>query len=98
MIFRFLRNLTSGQAAEEAPKVARSEQYEGFTIEAAPQRDPAGWRVRGVISKEIDGEQQSRTFIRADTYPDRETAVDMSMTKGRRIVDEQGESFFARGR
>ncbi len=98
MIMRFLRNLTSGQPAEEAAKVARSEEYEGFTIEAAPQRDPAGWRIRGIISKEVDGEHKSRTFIRADTYADRDTAVDMTMTKGRRIVDEQGESFFARGR
>lgn len=98
MILRFLRNLAFTRAGEGAPVVVRSEEYEGFTIEATPQKDPAGWRIRGVISKEIGGEHQSRTFIRADTYPDRETATDMTMTKGKRIIDEQGESLFTRSR
>jgi hypothetical protein len=99
MIFRFLRNLTSSRAAkDETPQVEKREEYEGFTIEATPQKDTGGWRIRGVISRATGGEPRSRTFVRADTYADKSTAVDMTMMKARRIIDEQGESFFESGR
>ena len=79
-------------AAEKAETV----EHEGFTIQPSPARDGSGWRVQGSISKEIDGELRTYEFIRADTCTDRQDAINTTVMKARRIVDEQGERMFER--
>ena len=95
MVFDFIRKLFSsdsgggGQVHQGDPQ-----EYNGYTIQPAPQKDPAGWRVRGVISREVEGEAKTHTFVRADTYSDLDTIITMTVTKAKRIIDEQGDRIF----
>ncbi|MCP5153088.1 MAG: hypothetical protein H6983_02910 [Ectothiorhodospiraceae bacterium] len=92
----FLKRLFSGGSGEPPPpREEASMEYEGFTIVAAPQQDAGGWRVAGAVRKEIDGEVREHTFVRADVSPDKDAVVQMTLAKGQRIVDEQGERIFA---
>lgn len=95
MALGFLKKLFSGGSgssggAHEAPP----QEYNGYTIVATPQRDSGGWRVMGVISKDIDGEQKTHTFVRADTNPDLDGTVDLTVRKAKRLIDEQGDGIF----
>ena len=95
MALGFLKKLFSGGGSgsggsHEAPP----QEYKGYTIVPTPQRDSGGWRVMGVISREVDGEQKTHTFVRADTNPDLDGTVDLTLRKAKRLVDEQGDGIF----
>lgn len=92
MIFRFLRKLGSSPPAAEESPAGEPLEYKGYTIEPRPAKEAGGWRVAARISKEIQGERLTHTLIRADTFADRDFAVDMSVTKAKRAIDEQGEA------
>jgi hypothetical protein len=95
----WLGRLFGGGAKAEAddgrPNESKAVDYNGFRIVPAPRRQAGGWLTGGVISKEIGGEVRQSTFVRADVLSSREDAEEHSIHKGRRIVDEQGESLFA---
>lgn len=84
-------------AGPEAAEAADAIEYEGFTIIAAPFKEGSQYKTAGSISKEIDGELKSASFIRADNHADRQSAVTHSEGKARQIIDEQGNAMFARG-
>jgi hypothetical protein len=71
-----------------------AQDYNGFTIQAAPLRDGSQWLTAGFISKKVGDEQKEHQFIRADTHASREDAEAFSITKARLIIDEQGEKLF----
>lgn len=93
MAMKFLRGLFGGGGRVAGSKHAAVD-YQGFRIQPAPQKTGNGWSTAGTISKEIDGEVKTQRFIRADTSPSEEAAVELSVRKGQRIVDEQGERLF----
>lgn len=74
--------------------VIATEDYEGFELRAAPRREDNGWRVAGSVALTRDGETRVHEFVRADTYPGRDDAGQVSLRKGRQLVDEQGENLF----
>jgi hypothetical protein len=78
----------SAPAAAQGP--ARSEDYKGFTIEAHPFKEGGQFQLAGVIRK--DGREHK--FIRADKFTDKDDCVDITMSKGRLIVDQSGERMF----
>jgi hypothetical protein len=45
--------------------------------------------------KEIDGVRRQHHFIRADSHPALDQAVEFSIQKGCQIVDQMGERVFA---
>jgi hypothetical protein len=90
MIMKFLRRLGGG--AEPAKHEAV--EYKGFSIVPTPRKVPGGWTTEGVISKTADENTRSEHFIRADMLMSEEEAVDYSVTKARKIIDEQGERLF----
>ena len=47
-----------------------------------------------VIGKVVDGEAKEVHFIRADTSTSREAAISLSVSKARKIIEEQGERIF----
>jgi hypothetical protein len=72
--------------------------YEGLSIIPAPEKTGDGqWRLYGFIVKADDSGSMERFFVRADSYPSREMAVDFSLAKGKQIIDEQGKLLFADG-
>ncbi len=92
MILKFLRGL-GGSKSEEA---ARHEavDYEGFSIVPTPRKVQGGWTTEGVISKAAGEEIRSEHFIRADVLMSEEQAVEYSVAKAKKIIDEQGERLF----
>ncbi|MBI3454226.1 MAG: hypothetical protein HY002_00370 [Candidatus Rokubacteria bacterium] len=96
---KFLRGLFSPRSgASETPRAEASVEYNGYTITPAPEKDPAGWRVAGTISKEISGDRRVYRLDRADTSADRETIVAATIEKAKRVIDEQGDWLFADAR
>ena len=97
---RILGGLTGKPAGEESPaEPERGEavHYEGFVIQAAPERDGSQWRLAGVIIKTGDAGDLERSFLRADTFASREEAESFAVRKAKQIIDEQGERLFADG-
>jgi hypothetical protein len=92
MIMKFLRGL-GGEKSEETSKHEAVE-YKGFSVVATPRKAPGGWTTEGVISKEVGENTRSERFIRADMLMSEDEAVDYSVAKARKIIDEQGERLF----
>lgn len=70
------------------------EVYGEFRIYAEPISEGGRFRVAARIEKEIDGEVRTHRLIRADTCESAEQARDLSATKARLVIDEQGDAIF----
>jgi hypothetical protein len=91
----FLKRLFGGSEPKTAePVVVAQEEHKGFIIRATPFKEGGQFQTCGVVSKEIGGEIKEHRFIRADRFATLEDAVSVSLSKGRQLVDEQGERIF----
>ncbi len=90
----WLKNLFGGEASGGAPKSLKSAEHKGFTIEAQPYKEGGQFQLAGVISKEVDGARKEHRFVRADRFTSIDEAADFAISKGRQIIDEQGERLF----
>lgn len=90
----FLRRLFGGGSGNDAPERDEPVLYNGYSIVPTPVRDGQQWRVTGEISREVDGELRTCTFIRADTCAERSAAVQTTLAKARLIIDQQGDRMF----
>ena len=86
----FLKNVLGGGGGDRESEGAEPVEHEGFTIVATPRKASGGWSTEGRIRKVIDGEAKEAHFIRADTSTSREAAIALSVSKARKIIDEQG--------
>jgi hypothetical protein len=77
-------------SSPESKNSAKSMEYKGFMIEAAPYKDGGQWQLAGVITK--DG--KSHRFVRADKFSAQDEAADIAISKGQLIVDQLGDSMF----
>jgi hypothetical protein len=82
--------LVGGRETEtEAPV-----EYNGFRIRPNPYRAGGQYQTAGIIEKDgPEGVRQHR-FIRADTHPSRDVAVEFTIMKAKQIIDLQGERMF----
>ena len=94
----FLKNVLGGGGGDREPEGAEPMEHEGFTIVATPRKASGGWSTEGHIRKVIDGEAKEAHFIRADTSTSRDAAIALSVSKARKIIDEQGERVFRTSR
>ena len=92
MIMKFLRRLAGGSGEEAVER--EPVDYKGFSIVPAPRKVSGGWTTEGIISKTTGTETRSEHFIRADMLMSEEDAVDYSVTKAKKIIDELGERLF----
>ena len=93
----FLKRLFGGGGSEAgAPPVAKEIEHKGFIIRATPYKEGGQFQTAGTIVKEIGGEMKEYKFVRADRFPSLEEAADLSLSKGRQIIDEQGERMFGK--
>ena len=90
----FLKSLFGRSTPAAPPGPVRREEHEGFVIEASPMADGGQYLVCGTISKEVGGERREHRFIRADRCPAIEDAADMTIRKGKQIIDQMGERIF----
>lgn len=91
----FLKKLFGGGKAEENRPLKEIE-HKGFVIRATPFKAEGQFQTSGTIFKEINGIKHEHSFIRADRFANLDDAVDISLSKGRQIIDEQGEKLFRR--
>lgn len=90
----FWKRLFGGGNAPAEEAVGDPVEHNGFTIRATPFTEGGQFQTCGVISKEIGGEIKEHRFIRADRFPSRDDAVDITLRKARQIIDEQGDRIF----
>ena len=93
----FWKNLFGGGSSSSAPegdKALGEESYKGFLIKAIEMRAGSEYQLAGTIEKDVGGELKSYRFVRADRISSRDDLVSMAISKGRQIIDEQGEGVF----
>lgn len=91
----FLKRLFGGGGSESAaPGVAEEAEHKGFTIRATPFKEGGQFQTCGVVVKEIDGVVKEHKFIRADRFASLDDAVQVSLSKARQLIDEQGDRLF----
>jgi hypothetical protein len=97
----FLKSLFGlGGGKEEAKgpgATAKEAEHKGFIIRATPYKEGGQYQTAGTIVKEIGGEMKEYKFVRADRFSTLEEAADLSLSKGRQIIEEQGERMFSKG-
>lgn len=81
-----------GTAKPEGESYMAEEEYKGFRIRAVEMKVGGEFQLCGLIDKEIAGEMKSHKFIRADRTASKTDVATLALTKGRQIIDEQGES------
>jgi hypothetical protein len=91
--FKSLFGLGGKQRGNDAATVKRAE-HKGFVIEAQPYQEGSRFQTAGIISKDVGGMRKQHKFIRADSFATRDEAADFAVSKGRQIVDEQGDRLF----
>ena len=89
MIMKFFRGL----AGRRAPAAATHEavEYKGFRIVPSPRKTQGGWTTEGTITRAQSDDERYEHFIRADVLMSEEEAAEYSVTKAKKIIDEQGE-------
>jgi hypothetical protein len=91
----FLKRLFGGgESAKSEAATAAETEHKGFTIRATPFKEGGQFQTCGVVTKEIGGVVKEHKFIRADRFATLEDAVNVSLSKGRQLVDEQGDRLF----
>ena len=68
--------------------------YKGFTIVPEPISEGSRYRVAAQIEKAVGGEKRVHRMIRADVLEDRDSAAEVSTSKAKQMIDEQGEQLF----
>lgn len=92
----FFKKLFGGGASAEpaGDKVLGEENYKGFLIKAIEMKAGSELQLAGLIEKEIGGEVKSYRYIRADRMSSLDDLIPLALSKGRQIVDEQGDGIF----
>jgi hypothetical protein len=94
----FLKTLSSWfsgrptSAAAEAPMDAV--EYKGYRIRPAPYRSDGQFQTAGTIEKDFPEGMREHRFVRAETHAGREDAANFAVSKGKQIIDEQGDRIF----
>lgn len=93
----FWKNLFGGGSSSAEPagdKVLGEESHKGFLIKAIEMRAGSELQLAGTIEKDVGGELKTYRFVRADRMSSRDDLVVLALSKGRQIIDEQGEGIF----
>lgn len=92
----FLKALFGGRApaGEAEPEPGEAVEYRGYRIRPAPYPANGQHQTAGLIEKDFPDGTKSHRFVRAETHPSRDAAMTFAVTKGRQIIDEQGDRIF----
>ncbi|MEE8534877.1 MAG: HlyU family transcriptional regulator [Kiloniellales bacterium] len=94
----FLRRVMGSADSEETESErGTAVEHNGYTIHPAARKQGSQWLTAGVITKTFDDGVKEHSFIRADVYAAKEDAESCAITKGKRIIDEQGDRMFGEG-
>ena len=92
----FWKSLFGGgsSATATSAKPGRTEDYKGFTIEAAPFKEGGQFQLAGRITKTVDGETREHSFLRADRFSTFEDAESFTFVKAKQMIDQMGDKVF----
>ncbi len=92
----FFKKLFGGgsEAAPQGDKVLGEESYKGFQIKAIEMKAGSELQLAGIIEKEVGGELKTYRYIRADRMSSLDDLIPLALSKGRQIVDEQGDGIY----
>ncbi|PZR80985.1 MAG: hypothetical protein DI537_38865 [Stutzerimonas stutzeri] len=92
----FLKSLFGGRKTEAAKPAGpvKSIEHAGFTIHATPYQEGGQYQLCGVVEKDVGGEVKSHRFVRADRFVGIDEAAEFTLSKGRQLVDLEGERLF----
>jgi hypothetical protein len=90
-----LSRLTIGSASGKAnePDVPPVE-YKGYRIRPMPYPSNGQYQTAGVIEKDAPDGMKEHRFVRADTRPSRDDAIEFTISKAKQIIDMQGDRMF----
>lgn len=83
--------LSGGGAAQPD---AEGVEHNGFMIHPTPYEEAGQYQTAGRIVKTFESGPREYKFIRAEKHPSRDDAIAFSISKGRQIIDEQGDRMF----
>jgi hypothetical protein len=78
--------------AEEV--AAQMVEYKGYRIRPAPYQSGSQYQTAGTIEKEFPTGPKEHRFVRAESHPSRDDAIEFSVLKARQIIDQQGDRMF----
>jgi hypothetical protein len=93
----FWKNLFGGGSSSAEPagdKVLGEEGYKGYLIKAIEMKAGSELQLAGTIERDVDGALKTYRFVRADRMSSRDDLVNLALSKGRQIIDEQGDAIF----
>jgi len=92
----FFKKLFGGGSASESQgdKVLGEESYKGYLIKTIEMKAGSELQLAGLIEKQVGEELKTYRFIRADKMSSREDLVALALSKGRQIIDEQGDQIY----
>ena len=83
-----------GSSSPSAAKPAKREDYNGYTIEAAPVAEGGQFQIAGRITRTVGGVAKEHSFMRADRFSTFEDAENFTFIKARQIIDQSGDKLF----
>lgn len=94
-MFDFIRSLFGSGAPSSAGEKTLGEAvtYEGCTIRVIEMKNQGQYQTCAHIEAEIDGQLHAHRLIRADLHASSDGAVEFSIFKAKRMIDEQGTRF-----
>ncbi len=85
--------LFGGRGAAESP-AAEPVEYKGYRIRPTPFRAEGQFQTAGLIEKDFSEGRKEYRFIRAEKHASADQASEFAVSKGRQIIDEQGDRVF----
>lgn len=69
-------------------------EYKGYRIRPAPYQSGSQYQTAGSIEKDFPTGPKEHRFVRAESHPSRDDAIEFSVLKARQIIDQQGDRMF----
>ena len=88
------KRLTGNGGAVAPAATGEAVEYKGYRIRPAPYSAEGQFQTAGTIEKDFPAGVKSYRFVRAERHTSKDEASEFAITKGRQIVDEQGERMF----
>ena len=83
-----------GGPSNEPP--AAAVEYKGYRITPTPYKNNGQYQTAGTIAKDTPEGVREHKFVRADSHPGREDAINFTISKAKQIIDLQGDRIFAK--
>ena len=85
----------SGESGGRDEPAAEAVEYKGYRIRPAPYPSGGQYQTAGMIEKDFETGMKEYRFVRAETHSSKDEAATFAISKGKQIIDEQGDRLFS---